>query len=464
MDLDLSELGLRVEPPSEGWRRPRPSAVGLRMDVLAGVALAVGSIVTFPLYIWAGIVPLGDKPDWLSLLWSAAVTLPIGWRRRAPVIIAIAVSATFIAGGIAFGSGLFFPTIALFVVIYTLGAWVDDRQLARWVRLSIIVAMGLWIIGAIFYYSTSSQHSSGHVVGGPFSPLVSITLVQVLTNAVFFAGAYYFGERGYASAIEQDTLVRRNADLTAERAKTAEQAVALDRTRIARELHDVVGHHVSVMGVQASAARMALDKDRQTVRDALSQVETNARTAVDQLYALLTTLRDADPQGSPGAVSDSSPTARVDDLKALVEQTNSSKVPTRLEIVGEPVPLADIVALNLYRIAQEALTNVRKHSGSTATADVRLRYLDDEVEIEISNSGAMISSHAPSASLGQLGMRERVAACGGTIELGPLQRGGYLVRARLPVHSSSRATQPATDVSDSIMETPTRPTSMNDQS
>lgn len=415
------------------------------MDVVAGIALAVGSIITLPLYMWTGVVPANDKPDWLALLWGVAVTLPVGWRRRAPVRIAILVSAIFIAGGIAFGSGLFFSTIALFVVIYTVGAWVDDRQLARWVRIGIIAAMALWIVGAIFYYSTSSQHSSGDVAGGPFSPVVAITLIQVLTNAVFFAGAYYFGERGYASAVEQDTLVRRNADLAAERAKTADQAVALDRTRIARELHDVVGHHVSVMGVQASAARMALDTDTEAARTSLVQVETNARTAVDELHGLLTTLRDADPQASPQAPAESPTTARIEGLQALADQASGSRVPTRLETVGEPAPLADIIKLNLYRIAQEALTNVRKHAGSTATADVRLRYLGDEVEIEISNSGAMVSSHTRSGGMGQLGMRERVAACRGSIELGPLQRGGYLVRARLPIHPPGQPAGPGAD-------------------
>jgi signal transduction histidine kinase len=436
--LGLSELGLQVEPPTDDWRRPRPNIAALRMDIVAGIALAVGSIVTLPLYMWAGITPANDLPDWLALLWSVAVTLPIGWRRRAPVRIAVAVSAVFIAGGIAFGSGLFFPTIALFVVIYTVGAWVDDRRLARWARLGIIAAMGLWIVGAIFYYSTSPAHNQDPVRGGPFSPLVAGTLINISINAVFFAGAYYFGERGYASAITHDTLLRRNAELDAERAKSADQAVALDRTRIARDLHDVVGHHVSVMGVQASAARVALDKDPQLAQTSLSEVENNARTAIEELHGLLTTLRAAEPDNNTPATGGSNPRARVDDLTSLTRQMSSSGVPTRLEIIGSPVQLGDVLSLNLYRITQEALTNVGKHAGTTATADVRLRYLGDEVELEIRNSGAMVSRRSPSGGLGQLGMRERVAACQGSIELGPLQRGGYLVRARMPIHAQNQ--------------------------
>lgn len=437
LDVGLSELGLRVDPPTEDWTRPRPSVTGLRMDLVAAVALTVGSIITLPLYMWAGITPASDKPDWLALLWSVAVTLPIGWRRRAPVVVAIAISALFITGGIAFGVSLFFPNIALFVAVYTVGAWVDHRQLARWVRLGIIAAMALWITGAIFYYSTNPDHGQGPIRGGPFSPLVAGVLIQILTNTVFFAGAYYFGERGYASAIEQDLLLRRNADLAVERARSADQAVALDRTRIARELHDVVGHHVSVMGVQASAARMALDRDTQTVRDSLTVVEENARTAVDELHGLLTTLRDATGARGEGGPSGPAAEAGVDDLPSLAERASSGGVPTRLEIIGDPVPVAALTGLNLYRVAQEALTNVWKHAGPTATADVRLRYLGDEVELEISNSGAMVSNRPlrSGTNLGQVGMRERVASCHGTLELGPLQRGGYLVRARLPVRS-----------------------------
>lgn len=452
-DLSRSRLGLDLEPPTDEWRRPRPTAAGLRLDKLAAFGLTVGSIVTLPLYIWAGMAPASDKPDWLSMLWSAAATLPLAWRRRAPVPVALSISALFIAGGIAFGMSLFFPNIALFVAFYTVGAWVDHRQLARWVRLGIITAMGLWIIGAIFYYSTNPEHNQGEIRGGPFSPLVAAVLIQILTNAVFFAGAYYFGERGYAAAIEHDLLLRRNADLDAEQAKSADQAVALDRTRIARELHDVVGHHVSVMGVQASAARMALEKDPQSARASLSEVETNARSAVDELHDLVTTLRDADPQSgaqapAAHAPAESATTARVDRLPALVDQTTGGGVPTRLEVIGDPVQLADIIELNLYRITQEALTNVRKHAGNTATADVRLRYLGDEVEVEITNSGAMVSSQTPSGRIGQLGMRERVAACRGTIELGPLRRGGYLVRARLPVHPFDRSAATRSDLSD----------------
>jgi signal transduction histidine kinase len=425
-----------AEPPYPGWRRPDPGPDGFRFDLAAAIALCAAALITTPLYGWSGMVGSHDHPLWLELLWSAACTLPIGWRRRYPNIVAIIVSAAFLAGGIAFGVSLFFQNIALFVSFYTVGAWGPDRQRARWTRLAITGSMFIWLLVAIFMYATGDGPDEMPAATGPFSPLVALAMIQLLTNATFFAGAYYLGNRGFAQAIEQHALVRRTEELARMRERTAEQAVALERMRIARELHDVVAHHVSVMGVQASAARMALDQNPDAARTALGNVESSARSAIDELHTMLSTLR-TDPADDPAERPDNAaPTVGVRRLPELVEQADAAGVPTRLEIIGTARPLPAVIDVNVYRIAQEALTNVRKHAGPYATADVRLRYFDDEVELEIANSGRSVTSTGGSRrGLGQVGMRERVAASGGWIELGPLRRGGYLVRARLPLRS-----------------------------
>ena len=158
----------------------------------------------------------------------------------------------------------------------------------------------------------------------------------------------------------------------------------------------------------------------------LEVVEKNAREAVDELHHLLTTLRDSD--GDPAASSASTRgVAQLDDLVAATDGAT-------LQVVGEPRPLSALVGLTIYRVAQEALTNVRKHAGPRATADVRLRYDTDAVELEITDTGTATPRRSR-GGLGQVGMRERVDAVGGTLELGRQSQGGYLVRATIPVAS-----------------------------
>lgn len=420
-----------IDPPYPGWRRPTPGPAGRRADLVAAIALCVAAVVTMPLYPWAGLASPTDAPLWLELIWSAVLTLPIIWRRQQPALVALFVAAAFLAGGIAFGVSLFFHNIALFVAFYTVGAWESDRTRARWTRLVIMAAMFAWLIIAIFIYATKSTNDAPTQTG-PFSPFVSIALIQLLTNVTFFAGAYYLGNRSYAQAIEQDALIRRTQELAQERARSTQQAIMLERLRIARELHDVVAHHVSVMGVQAGAARIAIDRSPETSRTALDQIESSARTAIEELRGILGTLRDESAPVDQSKI-DSAPTVGVHRLPELVEQSIMDALPVRLEVIGEPCELPAVTDLNIYRITQEALTNVRKHAGPRATADVRLRYYPDEVEIEITNSGGRRPVHGSGTGLGQQGIRERVAASGGTVELGPLQRGGYLVRARMPI-------------------------------
>lgn len=407
-------------------RRLAPTPRELRNDVLLAVALAVGVLLSSVLYRIAGLFE-EPAPGWAAIPLAIGVAVPLVWRRRHPTIVACLVSASFVAGQVLMVPEALIGNIALFIALYSVGAWDANRLRALVVRLVITVGMIVWLFIAIYLGALSSLDEE-RTAGAPFSPFVALALIQVLTNLLYFWGAYYYGERAWTAALERQTLAERTAELELERERLAEQAVALDRVRIARELHDSVAHHVSVMGVQAGAARSALAHDPVAATEALLHVESTARSAIDELRGILTTLRDADATPDPAPVS----TLGVAALPDLVKASQDAGLPTGLEIVGDPRPLPPALSLNVYRIAQEALTNARKHAGPDAEAEVRLRYLTDTVELEVANSGTARGHRVP-GGLGQLGMRERVATSGGSLEVGPRSRGGYLVRARLPI-------------------------------
>ncbi|MHC2998399.1 sensor histidine kinase [Microbacterium sp. HJ5] len=406
-------------------RRPPATAGDRRNDVWLAGGLLLGAVLSAALGTLAGVY--GDETaqgmQW-ALLYSFGLTAPLALRRRFPEIVAVVVALVFFLGVSLRIPELYVGNIALFIAMYTVGAWVDDRRRAVWVRVAIIVGMFVWLMVNTFQAATGPT-DEGLSREGLFSPFVAFMLIQFLVNAAFFGGAYYMGDRAYASALERATLEERTRELESEREVTAAQAVALDRVRIARELHDVVAHHVSAMGVQAGAARAVMDRDPDSARSALAGVEASARSALDDLRQLLETLRT--PDGEPPNAS----TVRLAGIAELVAHANENGLPTTLTVVGDETEVPDLVQVNIYRVAQEALTNARRHGGPDAAADVRLRYADHAIELEIVNSGRIAPALRP--GLGIVGMRERAAASGGTLEAAPRTRGGFLVRLRVPL-------------------------------
>jgi signal transduction histidine kinase len=418
---------------SETWLRPAPDPSGYRRDVVTAAVLALGTTVSMLLYSRMEIYEHPAAP-WLSAIMVLALTVPLIWRRRYPEIVAVVVSVAFFLAPTLYVPELLFSSITLFIAIYSVGAWSRHRRAASITRIAIIVGMFVWIGVQLFVSVNDPELMPGVSRAGIFSAFASFSLIQVLTNLLYFGGAYYFGNASFAAARERAELEARTAELALERELSAEQAVALDRVRIARELHDVVAHHVSVMGVQAGAARRVLAADPAQASASLSTIEASARAAVDELHRMLTTLREND---SAAPANSSSSTRGIEQLPDLVAECSSAGTPATLHVVGEERPVTALVGFTVYRVAQEALTNVRKHAGDRATADVRLRYLSDGVELEVADTGTGPGLAARSATgraasgLGQTGMRERVAAVGGTLEFGPRSRGGYLVRARI---------------------------------
>jgi signal transduction histidine kinase len=219
----------------------------------------------------------------------------------------------------------------------------------------------------------------------------------------------------------------RRAEHLARRSLEAEQAVAGERARIARELHDVIAHSVSVMTVQSAAARRVVDSDRESAVHAMEVVERTGREALGELRRLLGLVRPRDSHDDQLL-----PQPGVEDLETLVSQMRGAGVEIDLRLEGEPTALAAGVDLSAYRIVQEGLTNVLKHGGRTEV-ELLVRYSAGFVELVISNELPADALPYPNGGgHGLVGMRERVSMLGGELEAGPVEGGRYRVRARLP--------------------------------
>ncbi|HCS62213.1 MAG TPA: two-component sensor histidine kinase [Microbacterium sp.] len=400
-------------------------------DALLAVVVFVAGVISAALSAVSEVYGDQQAPMWLAVIYLAVLALPLAWRRVFPGTVAIVVAVAYFIAVTLHIPELYAGNIAMFISLYTVGAWMQNRRSAMIVRIVVIVGMFAWLMISMYRDAIDTAHDA-EVIAGAMSPYVAFMMLQVLLNVLYFGGAYYFGERTWNAALQREALEQRTTDLEREREVTAAQAVALDRVRIARELHDVVAHHVSVMGVQAGAARMVIDQDQQKSKQILAGVEESARTAISELRHLLETLRSSD------ADAEDASTLGLSDIPQLVDASRAAGMPTQFTVVGEERPVPSVVQVNLYRIAQESLTNARRHAGSETTADVRLRYTLSDVELEVVNTGRLVL--APRPGLGQLGMRERALASGGTIESAPRERGGWRVRVQVPLATTAELT------------------------
>jgi signal transduction histidine kinase len=390
------------------WVRPEPGRREYVRDAVLAAVMLGATALSVLLSQSSGFY---EHPSaiWISALYVVVCTAPLALRRRWPEAVAVVVGAVFVVAQILSVPETLFANISLFIALYSVGAW--GRHRAR----------------ATIAHASAPGSFSNIARSSAISPIVAIGLLQIVTNLLYFGGAFYFGDRAWAAARERSALVARTAELAAEREINAQRAVSLERVRIARDLHDIVAHHVSVMGVQAGAARRVVDSDPAGAAASLRSIESSARTAVAELQRMLTTLRDDEhPAG------DAPSTRGLDQLSTLVGDARGAGVTILSRTIGTERPVPPTVGATLYRIAQEAITNTIKHAGPGAEIDLRLRYLDDAVELELGDTGTGSTVAASGSGHGHLGMRERVDAVGGTIQIGPRARGGYLVRAHIP--------------------------------
>jgi signal transduction histidine kinase len=338
---------------------------------------------------------------------TAAVSLIA--RRRAPMsVLAIAGLAAF--GAISISSRFYAPaSLTVLMALYS----VDTRCSRRW----SLAASGVTLGGAVL--------AEGVVLGTSPHMLATVSIAPAALVAAFWV----FGDnvrvrRAYVAGLEE-----RAAWVDAQRAADARRAADDERARIARELHDVVAHHVAVVAVQAGAARMLSATVDQQSRELLVSIENSAHQAMSELRRLLGVLRrDGGSRPVPA------PAPGLDQLTQLIDQVRQAGLPVELTVVGEVNGLPDWVELSAYRIVQEALTNVLKHAGPAATS-VCLRRGRREVTLAVTNKAPlMMAAATPQDRTGHglIGMRERVAMAGGELRAGPTADGGFEVFARLP--------------------------------
>jgi len=300
--------------------------------------------------------------------------------------------------------------VALLILLYTVAAY-RPRQL------SILALVTCLVGGAVALLLKQPAP-----VGGPI-------LDRVLGGGALFGGtsllAWVLGDsmryrRGYYAALED-----RAARLEAERDAQAKVAAAAERARIARELHDVIAHHVSVMVVQADGASYALAADPKTAQTALAAISSTGRQALTEMRRLLGVLRTA---GDQAALA---PVPGLGELRELLDQARAAGLAVTYTLTGAPRELPEGAELAAYRVVQESLTNTRKHGGLAASAAVTLRYEPDGLTVEVTDDG-MATPAGDGGGHGLAGMRERIEMYGGTVQAGPLPRGGFRVLARLP--------------------------------
>jgi signal transduction histidine kinase len=421
-----------VTTPAEldQWRRPGPTPEQRRVDVLIGLAVTALTLLNMTLATSSGALIFSHVPALPEqVFWTVAISLPLCWRRRWPEAVAIIVSAAFIGGQIRSSPEQQLTTGVLFAAIYALGAWGRDRRRAKWIRVAIIAAMFVFIFVNVIIFLARGPEPEFERASGVLPPMLALIVNNLLVNVLLFGFAYFFGDTAWTAARREHQLALQAEQLRASQAEARELAVADERLRIARELHDVVAHHVSVMGVQASAGRRVLGKDPTKARAALESVEQSARTAVDELRRMLSLLRQSGDAVDPAG-------GGVDRLDELLANAREAGLEAKLGVYGDPVDLPESLSQTIYRIVQEALTNTIKHAGA-ATVDVRIRYLANEVEVDVTDDGRSVVVGQRTGGMGLIGMRERVTAHDGVLETGPVTDGpgrrGFRVRARFPL-------------------------------
>jgi signal transduction histidine kinase len=328
---------------------------------------------------------------------AVLMTVPLAWRRSSPLVVVVLVMGAFAAQSLILDPT---PTpdvelIPALIAVYSVAVHGE-----RWVP---FVGGGLSVVAGLIWLGVD----------------------DFLLPIVMFGGAWFAGRLVHKRQLYGQAFAERARVLERERDANARVAAAEERVRIAREMHDAVGHSVSVMVVQAGAERLALGEEHPATREALLAIERTGREALAEMSRLLGILRK---EGEGLALAPRPSLARVD---ALVQTVREAGLSVELRVEGEQAALPPGVDVSAYRILQEALTNVVKHAGP-ARASVVVRYGRRAVEVEVTDDGRR-SLNGNATGYGLAGMRERVELHGGTLEAGSGSEGGFIVKARLPL-------------------------------
>jgi signal transduction histidine kinase len=342
----------------------------------------------------------------LAAVAALFTTAPIVLRRYRPLgVLAVTVTAETLL--LIFSNDSPVP-VGVIVALYTVAAYCERRvsvRAAAWVAVPITV---------------------GEIVNnGPHAG-------RVIPELAVIAIAWVIGDNLRTRRAYLSELKERAARLEREREDKADRAVIEERARIARELHDVIAHNVSVMVVQAAAGEDVFDEDPDKARESLAAVASTGRAALTELRRLLGVIRAEGDRGDPAYA----PQPGIERIDELVGQVRETGLPVELSVLGEARPLPEGVGLCAYRIVQEALTNTLKHADASAS-QVHLRYVADALELQVLDDGhGATTLNGEAGGQGLIGMRERVALFGGELTAGPRSGRGYEVRARLPLEET----------------------------
>ncbi|MFI6761216.1 sensor histidine kinase [Micromonospora sp. NPDC050417] len=413
-DRPLDEAGTDVVTPTSGsrWRLPRPTGYDGR--ILARDGLLAGLVVLAETLLAASGSAEPTSGGWpTTITWSLVCALPIALSRLLPrVAVALAVAT---AGGAVLDQHEPLTAIVAFVLLtYTTSASFPLRR-------AVVMTALLWtpILAAALTLPV------------PVGSIGITRAYMIFTNALIALVCFFVGRTVHARRATIRALEERARVAEENQRSMADQAVADERRRIARELHDMVAHHVSVMSVLATGARRVLARDPVAADEALGSIAETSRTTLRELRRLLDVLRtDAEP------AADLTPQPGLAGLEALVDQVREAGLPVTLRVEGAPAPLEPSLALTVFRIVQEALTNALKHAG-TATAQVRLTFGVYWLVVEVLDTGRGPSLDPNRAGHGLVGMRERVTLYGGTLRTGPRPGGGFRVYAKVPLEATA---------------------------
>jgi len=365
------------------WHRPP------RLDVALALALAA----FLQLELWGSDV---TTPATLAFPVALLMTLPLAWRRLAPLATIAIVAGAWAIQGVLDDSAqpVQSALLALALATYSVAAYATRSRAAAGLAL---------VLGA-----TLVVEAGDLIVLGPFFV------------GVWLAGRLYRDRQHLAGFLQQ-----RTEELERERLETARLAVAEERARIARELHDVVAHSISVMVVQAGAERLALGDGAPSTTSALRSIEETGREALTEMRRMLGMLRETEDESS------NAPQPGLARVEALVGVMRDAGLPVELRVEGTWRPLPPGLDISAYRILQEGLTNVLRHAHATR-ACILIRFAARELELEVEDDGAGAREEEGAVGHGLLGIRERVALYGGVLEARSGHGGGFVLRARLP--------------------------------
>ncbi len=392
--------------PGRGWLRAHPLA--------ADGLLAVGILVLFVSAISpGGFEYLDDQPLGLVVAVSVAGVVPVVVRRRWPWAAAVGLAIVMLVSAV-LGLRTLTEGVSLLVVVYTVAAHMALRQAVAATAVvgaatAVVIARTPGVTAGIWFYNA------------------------LLVLVCFFIGRTVFTRRAYVDALEERAVA---AEATREAA--AREAVLEERRRIARELHDVVAHHISVMGVLATGARRTLSRDPVAADEALSTIEATGRATLREMRRLLDVLRrDDEPDASL------EPQPGVAGLETLVEKVREAGLNVQLRVVGTPRTLDPGIDLTVFRIVQEGLTNALKHAGP-ASAEVRVEFRPDRLLLDVEDNGrGEDAGNGRRTGHGLVGMRERISLYGGTLRTGSRRGGGYSVAASIPLDPAPEDTRRA---------------------